>query len=63
MPKGSFLPPDTTATKFSTAADKAEVGNTLLRFIESAWVPAFFTKSCYNRLSMCLGHISHYVEA
>jgi len=60
MPKGPFLPSDFTATKFSTAADKAEFGNTLLRFIESEWVPALFTKSFYNRLSMCFGHIAHY---
>ncbi len=62
MPKGPFLPSDFTATKFSTAADKAEFGNTLLRFIESEWAPAIFTKSFYNRLSMCFGHIAHYVE-
>jgi len=60
MPKGPFLPSDFTATKFSTAADKAEFGNTLLRFIESDWAPALFTKSFYNRLSMCFGHIAHY---
>jgi hypothetical protein len=35
MPKGPFLPSDFTTTKFSTVADKAESGNTLLRFIES----------------------------
>lgn len=63
MPKGPFLPSDFTATKFSTAADKAEFGNTLLRFIESEWEPALFTKSFYNRLSMCLGHIAHYNRA
>jgi len=60
MPKGPFLPSDFRATKFSTAADKAEFGNTLLRFIESEWAPALFTKSFYNRLSMCFGHIAHY---
>jgi hypothetical protein len=60
MPKGPFLPSDFTATKFSTAADKAEFGNTLLRFIESDWAPALSTKSFYNRLSMCFGHIAHY---
>ncbi len=60
MPKGPFLPSDFTATKFSTAADKAEFGNTLLRFIESEWDAALFTKSLYNRLSMCFGHIAHY---
>jgi len=37
MPNGPFLPSDFTATKFSTAADKAEFGNALLRFIESEW--------------------------
>ena len=62
MPKGPFLPSDFTATKFSTAADKAEFGNTLLRFIESEWASALFTKSFYNRLSMCFGHIANYVE-
>jgi hypothetical protein len=62
MPKGPFLPSDFTATKFSTAADKAEFGNTLLRFIESEWAPALFTKSFYNRLSMCFSHIANYVE-
>jgi len=62
MPKGPFLPSDFTATKFSTAADKAEFGNTLLRFIDSEWASALFTKSFYNRLSMCFGHIAHYVE-
>jgi hypothetical protein len=60
MPKGPFLPSDFTATKSSTAADKAEFGNTLLRFIESEWASALFTKSFYNRLSMCFGHIAHY---
>ena len=60
MPKGPFLPSDFTATKFSTAADKAEFGNTLLRFIESEWASALFTKSFYNRLSMCFSHIANY---
>jgi hypothetical protein len=60
MPKGPFLPSDFTATKFSTAADKAEFGNTLLRFIESEWAPALFTESFYNRLSMCFVHIARY---
>jgi hypothetical protein len=59
MPKGPFLPSDFTATKFSTAADKAEFGNTLLRFIESEWAAALFTKRFYNRLSMCFAHIAH----
>jgi hypothetical protein len=60
MPNGPFLPSDFTATKFSTVADKAEFGNTLLRFIESDWASALFTKRFYNRLSMCFLHIAHY---
>jgi hypothetical protein len=59
MPKGPFFPSNFIDTKFSTAADKAEFGNTLLRFIESEWEPALFTKQFYNRLSMCYGHIAH----
>jgi hypothetical protein len=63
MSKGPFLASDFTATKFSTAADKAEFGNHLLRFIELEWAVALFTKSLYNRLSMCFGHIAHYNRA
>lgn len=63
VPKGPFLSSDFIATKFSTAADKAEFGTTLLRFIESEWASALFTKSFYNRLSMCFGHIAHYNRA
>jgi hypothetical protein len=62
MPKEPFFSSDFAATKFSTAADKAEFGNTLLRFIESEWASALFTKGFYNRLSTCYGHIAHYVE-
>ena len=57
--EGSFLPTEFTATKFSTAADKAEFGNHFLRFIESEWAQALFTKDFYHRLSMCFGHIAH----
>ena len=63
MPKGPFLPSDFTPTKFSTAADKAEFGNALLRFTESEWQAALLTKALYNRLSMCFGHIAHYNRA
>jgi hypothetical protein len=50
--KGPFLPSDFTASKFSTTADKAEFGNTLLHFIESEWSSALFTKRFYNRRSI-----------
>ena len=59
MPKGPFLPSEFVPTKFSTAQDKADFGNSLLHFIESEWALALFNKSFYNRLSMCFGHIAH----
>jgi hypothetical protein len=62
MPKGPFLPSEFMPTKFSTAQDKAEFGNTFLHFIESEWARTAFSKSFYNRLSMCFSHIAHYVE-
>jgi hypothetical protein len=60
MPKGPFLPSEFVPTKFSTAQDKADFANTLLHLIESEWLLTVFTKSFYNRLSMCFGHIAHY---
>jgi hypothetical protein len=62
MPKGPFLPSEFVPTKFSTTQDKADFGNAFLHFIESEWVRTAFTKSFYNRLSMCFSHIAHYVE-
>jgi len=50
-------------TKFSTAQDKADFGNTFLHFIESEWARTAFSKSFYNRLSMCFSHIAHYDAA
>ncbi len=63
MPKGPFLPSEFVPTKFSTAQDKAEFGNTFLHFIESEWARTVFSKSFYNRLSMCFSHIAHYDAA
>jgi len=60
MPKGPFLPSEFVPTKFSSAQDKADFGNTFLHFIESEWVRTAFSKSFYNRLSMCFGNIAHY---
>jgi len=59
MPKGPFPLDEFTPTKFSTAADKAEFGNHFLRFIETEWAQALFTKDFYHRLSMCFGNIAH----
>jgi hypothetical protein len=63
MPKGPFLSSEFVPTKFSTAKHKADFGNTFLYFIESEWSRAAFSKSFYNRLSMCFGHIAEYDQA
>ena len=63
MPKGPFLPSEFVPTKFSTAEDKASFGNTFLHFIESECARTAFSKSFYNRLSMCFGHIAHYCRS
>jgi hypothetical protein len=63
MPKGPFLCSEFVPTKFSTAQDKADFGNTFLHFIESEWARTAFSKSFYNRLSMCFSHIAHYDAA
>jgi hypothetical protein len=60
MPKGPFLPSEFVPTKFSTEQDKADFGNAFLHFIESEWARTAFSKSFYNRLSMCFGNIAHY---
>ena len=60
MPKGPFLPSEFVPTKFSSAQDKADFGNAFLHFIESEWARSAFSKSFYNRLSMCFGNIAHY---
>lgn len=54
-----FTDQDFTATKFSSAAEKAGFANTLLRFIETDFRPTLFTQRLYSRLSMCFGHIAH----
>jgi hypothetical protein len=63
VPKGPFLPDEFVPTEFSTAGDKAHFGNTFLHFIESDWKQSLFTKSFYNRLSMCFFHIAHYNQS
>lgn len=60
MSKGPFLASEFVATKFSSAAEKAEFGNALLRFIDSGFARNLFTGRLYGRLSNCFGHIAHY---
>jgi hypothetical protein len=63
MAKGPFSPSEFVPTEFSTAADKADFGNTLLHFLDADCERNLFTKEFYNRLSMTFGHIAHYVES
>jgi len=63
MPAKPFDASQFFPTQLSTAADKAAFGNTYLHFIESEWKRSLFTKSFYQRLSNCFGHIAHYVES
>jgi len=63
MPKGPFLSSEFVPTKFSSAQDKADFGNAFFHFIESEWARTAFSKSFYNRLSMCFSHIAHYDAA
>ncbi len=62
MPKPAkvFNASDYTATKFSTAEDKAAFGNSLIHFIASGFVKTLFTEKLYNRLSMTFQMIAHY---
>lgn len=59
MPKAPLLPLAFIATQWSTQADKAAFGNTLLHFIDSGFKRTLFTKKFYQRLSMTFGHIAH----
>ena len=60
MTKGPFLASEFVATKFSSAAEKAEFGNALLHLIDSGFTRNLFTDRLYGRLSNCFGHIAHY---
>ncbi len=60
MPKGPFLPSEFVSTAWSTAAEKAAFGNTLLHFLDADCSRQLFTRKFYTRLSMTFGHIAHY---
>ena len=60
MPAKPFDASQFVATQWSSAADKAAFGNAFLHFIESEWKRSLYTKSFYQRLSNCFGHIAHY---
>lgn len=60
MSKRPFIASEFVATKFSSAAEKAEFGNALLHFIDSGFARNLFTDRLYGRLSNCFGHIARY---
>lgn len=47
-------------TECSTAAEKADFGNTLLHFLDSGGLRELFTKKFCARLSITFGNIAHY---
>jgi hypothetical protein len=49
-----------TATKWTSADDKAKFGSTLLKFIAADFPKTGFKKPFYSRLSNTFGHIAHY---
>jgi len=57
-----FTASDFLPTKWSTADEKAVFGNNLLHFMLTGFLAERFTEKLYTRLSMCFGHIAHYVE-
>ena len=60
MSKELFLASEFVATKFSSAAEKAEFGNALLNFLDADFAPGLFSNKFYQRLSMTFGHIAHH---
>lgn len=60
MSKGPFGSEQFTATHWSSAGEKAQFGNQLLRFIDEGFHKSLFTKTLYNRLSQCFQHIAHH---
>ena len=55
-----FTASDFLPTKWSTADEKAQFGNTLLYFMLTGFLAGRFTEKLYTRLSMCYGHIAHF---
>ena len=55
-----FTASDFLPTKWSTADEKAQFGNTLLYFMLTGFLAGRFTEKLYMRLSMCYGHIAHF---
>jgi hypothetical protein len=49
-----------TASKFSTAEEKAKFANQFVKFAECGFEQQDFPKWFYQRLSLSFGHIAHY---
>lgn len=55
-----FTAEEFTPTKWDSAETKAKFANDLCRFMAADFKESLFTKTLYQRLSMCFGHIAHY---
>ncbi len=60
MQKGPFSPSEFASTEWSTTAEKADFGNSLLHFLDAGCPRELFTRKFYTRLSMTFGNITHY---
>ena len=56
----TFTDSQFTATKWSTAQDKASFANRFVRLVQSDFAPKHFTEKFYQRLSNTFSHIAHY---
>ncbi len=56
----TFTSSQFTATKWSTAQDKAAFTNRFVRFVQSDFAAKHFTEKFYQRLSLTFGHIAHF---
>ena len=58
--KDLFSPEQFTATKFTTAEQKAKFANHFVRFVDAGFPKTLFVKWFYNELRNCFGHIAHF---
>lgn len=62
VPKGPFTAEEFIATQWNAAENKAGFGTISSVSSKRDSHRTCFTKTLYNRLSMCLQHIAHYVK-
>ena len=60
MSSRPFTPEQFTATRFSTAQDKAQFVNHFVRFVQNDFPRSQFSQPFYQQLSNTFGHIAHF---